>query len=125
MKLLLDTHVLLWLSEASPQVPEDVLAEVRDPDAEVLLSAVVLWEIAIKAAKGRLKADLDFKDRADRFGFVPLPATAGHAWVVRDLPSHHRDPFDRLLVAQAQVEGATLVTADAVMRQYDVPVLWA
>lgn len=124
MTLLLDTQVVLWLADdAADRVPANVIERVSD-SACVLLSAVVWWEIAIKVSLGKLKIRRDLRDHVAAFGLVPLPITDAHAWSVGALPPHHRDPFDRLLVAQATVEGATLVTADAVMARYDVPVLW-
>ncbi|MGE4425379.1 MAG: type II toxin-antitoxin system VapC family toxin [Solirubrobacteraceae bacterium] len=126
MRLLLDTQVVLWLGEgeAERRVPDPVLQEVRGGLPDVLLSAVVLWEVAIEVSVGKLRVRPDFREHVMSFGFVPLPVTDAHAWAVRELPFHHRDPFDRLLVAQAQTEGATLVSADPVMRRYGVPVLW-
>lgn len=124
MKLLLDTHVVLWLGDATAVIPAGVREAVGVADGEILLSAVVIWEVAIKSALGKLKAPDDFPRRVTEYGFVPLPVAAEHAWGVRALPPRHGDPFDRLLIAQARAEGATLVSADAVMRRYDVPVLW-
>lgn len=125
MRLLLDTHVVLWFADDAPHLPADVITAIEAPDATVLLSAVVLWEIAIKSGAKKLRAGDDLPARLDTFGFTPAPVTAAHAWGVRNLPSHHKDPFDRLLVAQAIVEGALLVTADQQLQAYDVPVLWS
>ncbi|MEV4421164.1 type II toxin-antitoxin system VapC family toxin [Patulibacter sp. NPDC049589] len=125
MRFLLDTQVVVWLfDDAPPRLPPAVATLIREPSADVLLSAVVLWEIAIESSLGKLTVRPDFREHVASFDFAPLPVTDVHAWAVRDLPLHHRDPFDRLLVAQAQVEGATLVSAAPAMQRYDVPVLW-
>lgn len=123
MKLLLDTHVVIWWGQ-DVDLPPDVASQLVDPSNDVLLSAVVVWEVAIKMALGKLRPNDRFREDIETFGFVPVPVTAGHAWGVRDLPLHHHDPFDRLLVSQARAEGATLVTADDHLRAYDVPLLW-
>lgn len=125
MRLLLDTHVVLWLAGDAPNIPPKVVTAIRAPDATVLISAVVLWEIAIKSGLKKLKAREDLPTHLAAFDFTPVPVTAEHAWGVRDLPVLHGDPFDRLLIAQAQAERATLVTADAILGRYDVPVLWS
>jgi PIN domain nuclease of toxin-antitoxin system len=93
-------------------------------DAEVLVSVASLWEIAIKAALGKLEAPEDLPRRVEELGFEPLPIDVEHAWAVRRLPYHHRDPFDRLLIAQAQVEGLSVLTADPAFGAYDVKVVW-
>ncbi len=124
MTLLLDTQVVLWLGERHPRVPAALHSRILEADEPILLSAIVHWEVAIKSALGKLTIADDFRERTEAYDFLPLPVSAGHAWAVRNLPLHHRDPFDRLLVAQAQIEGATLVTADSRLAAYDVPVLW-
>lgn len=124
MRLLLDTHVVLWWGEGDV-LPAGVKRQLVDPSNEVLLSAVVTWEVAIKTAVGKLQPNERFRQEVAAFGFVSLPVTSDHAWGVRDLPLHHHDPFDRLLVAQARAEGATLVSADERLHEYDVPVLWS
>lgn len=93
-------------------------------DAEVLVSTASLWEIAIKAALGKLDVPDDFPAQVEQLGFHPLSVTADHAWLVRRLPHHHRDPFDRLLIAQAQIERLPIVTADTAFDAYDVAVVW-
>lgn len=94
------------------------------PDARILISAVVVWEVAIKRRLGKLDAPADLLERLERAGVDLLPITARHADRVGTLPMHHRDPFDRLLVAQADVDGLTLVTADAELSDYGVDVIW-
>lgn len=90
----------------------------------MLVSAVAVWEAAIKSALGKLRVPDDLPRRLDAFDFERLPVTEAHAWAVRALPDVHRDPFDRLLVAQALCENATVVSADPVFDDYGVPRLW-
>lgn len=125
-RLLLDTNVALWLlfgdrHRISPEM-ESILA---DEQYELLLSAVSVWEIAIKRSLGKLDIADGWSGALQRLDFHALPATAEHTAHVEQLPWHHRDPFDRLLVAQAQIERCSLVTADARLSAYDVPVVWA
>ena len=125
MPLLLDTHVLLWLISGNRRrIPEQIVAQLERLDTRVLLSAVCVLEIAIKRSSGKLDVEDGWVELINQFGFQHRPVTAEHAVAVGHLPWHHRDPFDRLLVAQAKVEGATLVTADERLSAYDVPVLW-
>lgn len=93
-------------------------------EAGATVSTASLWEIAIKAAIGKLEAPDDLPRRVEDLGFDLLPVTAEHAWRVRDLPRHHGDPFDRLLIAQAQIERLPIVTADPAFGAYDVEVIW-
>jgi PIN domain nuclease of toxin-antitoxin system len=87
----------------------------------VLASSASIWEIGIRSAQGRLDLPPDFLELVERSGFTPLPITFEHALEAGRLPLHHRDPFDRMLVAQARVEGLTLASADEAIREYDVP----
>jgi PIN domain nuclease of toxin-antitoxin system len=107
--------------------PDRIGARARkaiDGDDEVLISAVVIWEIAIKRRLGKLDAPEDLLPQLEGAGVALLSITARHADRVGTLPLHHQDPFDRLLVAQAETDGLTLVSGDAAMRRYDVKVLW-
>lgn len=127
MKLLLDTHVWLWLQHAPERLgPALPLAE--DPGNELLLSAASAWEIAIKWQLGKLPLPVPpadyLPDRMSSSGVTALPITATHAVGVAALPAHHRDPFDRMLVAQASAESAVLVTGDRALAPYDVDVRW-
>lgn len=127
MRLLLDTQVFLWFLSDEARVPDDARAAIESPSNPVLVSAVSIWEIAIKASIGRLQishADvIKLPHLIETAGFDELPIDARHAAAVVALPMHHRDPFDRLLVAQARVEDLTLVTTDPSIRAYDVRVL--
>lgn len=93
-------------------------------DSEVVVSAVVIWEVAIKRRLGKLDAPADLLDRLEQAGVDLLPITARHADRVGELPLHHRDPFDRLLIAQAGTEGLVLVSADQDLGRYGVEILW-
>lgn len=128
MRLLLDTQSFLWAVDAPPKLSERARNAIRSDRNEVLVSAVTAWEIAIKSQLG----DLRLPQQPARFvpeqmaanSFAPLAVLIDHALKVADLPPIHRDPFDRLLVAQAMTEGLTLVTADRQLSRYDVQTLW-
>lgn len=118
MKLLLDTHVVLWWLDDPSQVSAAARAEISDPRNVVLVSAVTAWEIAIKRRLGKLSAPDDFEHAIASAGFGELAVTVAHALLTEMLPDHHRDPFDRLLVAQARHEGCALISRDPLIRQY-------
>lgn len=122
MNLLLDTHALIWWILQMPMV-SDVEADISNPNVRVTFSAVSIWEIAIKQALGKLRIDGRVSDHAIDGGFAPLTITIDHAERAGGLPLHHKDPFDRLLIAQAQLEGHTIVTRDRAFEAYEVPVL--
>ena len=124
-RLLLDTHALVWWSSDVPQLNSLAHDEIADPRNEVFVSAITGWEIAVKRAKGRISAPDNLEKVIEDRGFTHLPLTFQHAEQAGNLPMHHRDPFDRFLVAQAQIEGLVLVTRDARIRLYDVPTLAA
>ncbi|HET6570521.1 MAG TPA: type II toxin-antitoxin system VapC family toxin [Solirubrobacterales bacterium] len=124
MKLLADSHVLLWHVLDDPRLGPRPTEAIEADDAEVLVSIAGLWEIAIKSALGKLDAPDDLPGRIQELGFELLPVSAEHAWRVRSLPHHHADPFDRLMIAQAQLERLPIVTADAAFDEYDVTVIW-
>lgn len=123
--VLVDTHVLLWLlfgmREAVSERAEDVLSDGRTP---VSISAVSAWEIGVKRSIGKLEIGDAWPLALRALGFDAMPITALHAAEVDRLPWHHRDPFDRMLVAQAKVEDHALISADPRMREYDVEVIW-
>lgn len=123
MRLLLDTHVLLWWLTADTRLGDVGRGAIADPGNSIVVSAASVWEVAIKAALGRIRVEEALPESVEAEGFDLLPVTAHHAWAQTALPLHHRDPFDRMLVAQAQAEGMTLVTADATLSEYDVDLL--
>jgi PIN domain nuclease of toxin-antitoxin system len=124
-RLLLDTHVALWLLvDETERVPDHVVETLEDERNQVALSAVSVWEIAIKRSTGKFTLEDGWAQRLSELGFDAMPVTALHAEAVEHLPWHHRDPFDRLLVAQASVERRTLVTADGRLAAYGVEVFW-
>ena len=124
MKLLLDTHVVLWWTHDSHRLSGAVQELLADPRHDVLLSAVVAWEIAIKRTLGKLTVRAGLVEELVRGGVRELPVSIAHATAVEALPPHHRDPFDRMLVVQARAEAAVLVSQDPALRAYDVPVSW-
>ncbi len=124
-KVLLDTHLLLWVSHLPERLPDGVRRIVLDPDAELHFSVVSIWEIAIKHAQKR--GDFDFDPGALRdglldAGYVELPVLGEHALAAASLPLIHRDPFDRMLVAQANSENLRLLTVDAQLARYPGPI---
>jgi PIN domain nuclease of toxin-antitoxin system len=123
-RLLVDSHVLLWHVLDDPRLGPAPTAAIEADDAEVVVSVASLWEIAIKKALGKLEAPEDLPERIQLLGFEILPVTPEHAWAVRALPHHHRDPFDRLVIALAQLERLPIVTADPAFSDYDVTVVW-
>lgn len=125
MKLLLDTHALIWALAAPRRLPERVVERLADADTAVYASAANTWEIAIKAMLGKIELDLDeLAEEIRNVGFTELPVSVAHTLRLRELPAHHRDPFDRILVAQSLEEGLTLVTHDSQLRNYPAPILW-
>ncbi len=106
------------------RIGKRALAAIEAAGADVAVSAVTVWEVAIKRGLGKLDAPPDLLPQLERAGIEPLPITARHADRVATLPMHHRDPFDRLLVAQAEIEGLALVSGDAEMSGYQVEVIW-
>ncbi len=125
MKLLLDTHLLLWAADSIERVPKGARALMADPENELLFSAASLWEIAIKGGLNRPDFQVDARllrrGLLDN-GYRELPILSEHAIAIDTLPPIHKDPFDRLLIAQAMVEGIPLLTDDATVAQYQGPV---
>jgi PIN domain nuclease of toxin-antitoxin system len=128
VKLLLDTHVLVWLVEAPAHLSNHVAGLISDQNNEVLISAASAWEITTKVRLGKMQFDEtfldDFDTRVRSFGFSALEVTSRHVVAGARLLGLHRDPFDRLLAGQAMVEGLTLVTRDAKIASFGVPVVW-
>ena len=125
MKLLLDTHLLLWAAEGVKRVPRSARAWIADPENDLFFSAASLWETAIK--NGLKRPDFQVDARVLRRGLIDngyreLPIVSEHAVAIDALPAIHKDPFDRLLIAQASVEGITLLTDDATVAEYPGPV---
>ena len=120
MRLLLDTHVLLWWLSEDARLGREARAAIADGTSSVLVSAATAWEISIKQALGKLEAPDDLEGALAAERFDALPVTVPHALAAGRLPRHHDDPFDRLLVAQAQQERLRLVTADRRVSRYDV-----
>jgi PIN domain nuclease of toxin-antitoxin system len=124
-RLLLDTHALLWVLSEPKKLRPDVREMISDGASEVYVSAASAWEIEVKQALGKLRAPEDLERQLAAARLEELPVRIKHAAALRRLPPLHRDPFDRLLIAQAQVEQLTLVTRDEKLRGYDVALLEA
>jgi PIN domain nuclease of toxin-antitoxin system len=124
LRLLLDTHILIWWAHDVP-IAADAASAIRAPQNAVVVSAVSIWEAEIKVQIGKLELEVDLSAGLEEHGFEPLAMTFAHATAAGRLPPHHGDPFDRMLVAQAQLEGLTLVSRDPVFEHYPVSVLRA
>ena len=123
--LLVDTNVIVWLLlGARPRVSETARLALEDERNRVVVSAATVWEIAVKRSVGKLTIEDGWSRALTRLGFDALPVTSIHAEAVEHLPRHHRDPFDRLLVAQARTEDLELVSADARLAAYGVGLVW-
>jgi PIN domain nuclease of toxin-antitoxin system len=123
VRLLLDTHVLLWWLADDPSLGEEARAGISDPSSSVFISAATVWEVSIKQALGKLEAPSDLLRQIELNRFEPLSMTVSHAYLAGALPRHHDDPFDRMLVSQAMMEGLTLLTRDPRMSLYGVGTL--
>ena len=128
MKLLLDTHTLLWWRDNPAELSAVSLTALSDPSNTLFLSMVSLWELQIKVGLNKLSVSVSISEmvrqEVEVNGMQLLPIALDHIYALSSLPHHHRDPFDRLLIAQAQVEGATLVTKDHLIALYSIPTLW-
>ena len=125
MNLLLDTHVLLWWLGDYASLSDKARTSISDGTNSVFVSSAVIWEIEIKKALGKLVIPSQFRQVLAEQSFEMLPVTVEHAYAVGDLPSYHRDPFDRMLIAQATVEGFTVVTHDRIFERYKIPIIQA
>lgn len=128
MKLLLDTHTLIWWDREPELIPDQTLALMQQDDTQLVISIVSLWEIQIKTQIGKFNlqtslAEMVAQQQAEN-GIILLPITLPHILELDNLPQHHKDPFDRLLIAQCRTEAATLVSCDGIFKQYDCPLLW-
>ncbi len=125
MRLLLDTHALLWALENPSLLRAETRKAIEHAQTPVLVSAASAWEIGVKISVGKLRAPVDLMQQLRDKRFTPLPVTVEHGLRVGELPLLHKDPFDRVLVAQAQIEGLTIVTRDPRIARYDVETLAA
>ena len=125
MNVLLDSHTLLWWLADNPSLSESARITISDGSNLIFVSAVVIWEIRIKQALGKLEIPPDFREVLEQQPFEMLAITAEHAHAVADIPKIHRNPFDRMLVAQAKVEGFTIVSRDPVFERYEIPLIKA
>ncbi len=128
MRLLLDTHVLIWLVEGSEKLSQVAKQAIEDENNDIYLSIASLWEITIKISLGKLQLGLSL-DRVIETYILPngieiLPIQLNHLLILRDLPFHHRDPFDRVLISQSQSEDLVLVSGDRLFGDYLVQILW-
>jgi PIN domain nuclease of toxin-antitoxin system len=126
-KILLDTHALIWWLEGAGKLSSGARRAIADPETTVFVSAASAWEIAIKYQIGKFRVpDLikDFRRRIEREGFIELPISMEHAVKAGTLPGKHKDPFDRVLIAQSQVEDVAIVTRDGWFRKYAVQCIW-
>lgn len=123
MRLLLDTNALIWTLVRRERIPPAAMDAIEDEANEVFVSVISAWEVEIKAAKGRLGTPADLGGALEAQGFEPLAVAMRHVHSVESLPRHHRDPFDRMIIAQAQLEGMTIVTSDNEIRRYPVSVM--
>lgn len=124
MRLLLDTHAFLWWWVDDDRLLPKTRGLISHAD-EVFVSAASTWEMAIKHRLGKLKFEGRFDEAISTCGFTELPVRSAHSELVRALPQHHRDPFDRMLISQALLERLSLVSCDEAMNAYDVAVVWA
>lgn len=124
MRLLLDTHAVIWALEDSASLSSVARELIIDPDNQILVSATSAIEIAIKRSVGKLEAPDDLRSAIDAAGFIPLTIDFATAERLASLPHHHRDPFDRLLIAQALAENVAIVTRDSAFAAYPVTTIW-
>lgn len=128
MRLLLDTHVFIWWDDDYKRLPENVLAALLSADNTLYLSLASIWEMQIKIQLGKLRFDLPLaekvRDQQQKNALQLLSITADHIYALEALPYHHRDPFDRLLIAQASQDGLQLITHDANIKKYSIKTFW-
>jgi PIN domain nuclease of toxin-antitoxin system len=125
VNILLDTHALLWWLDDNPALSDKAKVHISDGNNLIFVSAVVIWEIRIKQSLGKLDIPQDFRQVMEQQPFEFLAITIEHAHAVGDLPAVHRDPFDRMLIAQAKTEGFTILTRDRLFKEYKVPTITA
>ncbi len=120
---LLDTHIFIWGMEGNAKLPKDIKLKISDPNNKVFVSVATVWEIIIKRAKKGLSIPKDIVGGIKASGFQLLSIEIAHVLEVEKLPFYHKDPFDRILIAQARVENLTLITADQKFKKYKLPLL--
>jgi PIN domain nuclease of toxin-antitoxin system len=125
VRLLLDTHTFIWWVGGERDLGQRAREAITDPANAIYVSAATAWEIAVKRAKGTVEAPTDIRPAIASSRFIELPIAVGHAVAAGALPVHHRDPFDRMLVAQAQLESMPIVTADPLLARYEVEIVSA
>ncbi|MGD9159446.1 MAG: type II toxin-antitoxin system VapC family toxin [Desulfobacteraceae bacterium] len=125
MNLLLDTHALLWWLDEYPILSKEARAAISEPANVVFISAAIIWEIRIKQSLGKLKIPKNFREVLEAQPFEMLDITSEHAHKITSIGNYHRDPFDRMLIAQAMVERFTLITRDKNIMKYKVPIIKA
>jgi len=128
MRFLLDTHTFLWWVSDDPQLSKNALRLIASPDNDIFLSSVSGWEIAINVQLGKMKVPAPFEqfvaEQIFHNDIATLPIKMSHALHVQSLPLHHRDPFDRMLIVQSQLEKMPIISVDSVFEYYDVEVVW-
>ncbi len=124
MRLLIDSHALVWWFESLPVLSLPARNAITDPSNEVLVSVAALWELMIKVSTGKLSLPADIETMVVGEGFAVLPITFAHLRVISALPRHHRDPFDRMMIAQALAEGIPIATSDRAFAAYGVQIVW-
>ena len=128
MKLLLDTHTFMWWHSEPEYIPKNTLTLLQDPDNEVILSVVSLWEMQIKIQLGKLNLrddlELMLKIQQEQNNISLISVTLPHILELKNLPLHHKDPFDRILIAQSKVENAILISRDSVFKNYECSLIW-
>ncbi len=125
MILILDAHAILWAVSAPGSLTKEARSAIESPSNDVVVSVGSVWELEIKRALGKIRIEVDLLDEFERVGFDVLPITAADATSAARLPQHHRDPFDRMLIAQARRLGAFVVTRDVMFNRYEIDILAA
>lgn len=129
MKLLLDTHAFMWWHSEPEKIPDQTLSLLQDPNHDILLSLVSLWEMQIKIQLGKLtlREDLEIivQSEQEQNDIKLITITLPHIIKLKDLPHYHKDPFDRLLIAQSVVENTILISRDSIFNSYDCSVIWS
>lgn len=125
MKILIDTHILLWWLMNDPTLASDTRLQIGNPKNTIFVSTATIWEIAIKKTIGKLQMPDNLDKAIEASHFHSLLISIQHAMGTIALPPHHHDPFDRMLVSQSKIEGCTLMTRDGRIGKYDIPIIWA